>query len=393
MTPLPDFDPYELLGVDGSADAATIDRAYKARIRYVHPDVAGIAGLDETKRLNIAREWLLDPELRAQLPKLPPRWGARRAGPPPPSHEPTPAPPSARPQDTSWYWDGAAAPPPRPAWAYDPALDDPLTFDYGASTDPLRAYFESIRSLTSDERARVTYSLGDEPPLFFDDFKDLVSERVWARSQALHDAIDQVWRERVDEAPPLLFPRGRVFGNGIVVANAYAQWLLMGDAISQKTRDPAVIRALAARCTASWGASVGHTRYAGHQQEVVAFLDDARKLSLSSAVRLAKAWQRDMGGYLFGRPGEDWFPSSLEHPRPELVSARLAAVDASRVEPPDGLAYELRNDFRCGLRLTAYVFALGGASEPGRDYLRPWRDALDGSPSFLDRARWGMPLD
>lgn len=392
MTPPPDFDPFELLGVDASADAATIDRAYKARIRYVHPDVAGIAGLDETKRLNIAREWLLDPELRAQLPRPSPRWGARRAGPPPPSREATPPPPSARPHDTSWYWDGAAAPPPRPAWAYDPALDDPLTFDYGAWTDPLRAFFESIRSLTRDERARVTYSLGDEPPLFFDDFEDLVGERMWARSQALADAIDRVWRERVDEAPPLLFPRGRVFGNGIVVANAYAQWLLMGDAISQKTRDPVAIRALAARCTASWDASVGHTRYAGHEQEVVTFLDDARKLSVSSAVRLAKAWQRDMGGYLFGRPGEDWFPSSLEHPRPELVSARLAAVDASRVEPPDELAYELRNGFRCGLRLTAYVLAVGGASEPGRDYLRPWRDAIDSSPSFLDRARWGMPL-
>jgi hypothetical protein len=398
MTPPPDFDPFALLGVDAFADAVTIDRAYKARIRYVHPDIAGIAGLDETKRLNIAREWLLDPELRAQLPKPPPRWGARRTEPPPAERPPAsrgtpPPPPSARPHDTSWYWDGAAAPPPRPAWSYDPAFDDPLAFDYGASTEALRALFESVRSLTGDERARVTHSLGEQPPLFFDGFQTMVSDRMWARSQALQDAIERVWRERVDEAPPLLFPRGRVFGNGIVVANAYAQWLLMGDAISQKTREPAAIRALAVRCTAPWRASVGHPRYAGHQQEVVAFLDDARALSPKSAVRLAKAWQRDMGGFLFGRPGEDWFPGSLEHPRPELVSARLAAVDASRVEPPDDLAVELRNGFRCGLRLTAYVLALGGASDPGRDYLRPWRDAVDGSPSFMDRARWGMPLD
>ncbi len=394
----PDFDPYQLLGVDGSADPATIDRAYKARIRHVHPDIAGIAGLDETKRLNIAREWLLDPELRAQLPKPSPRWGRRRAPQPPPSSStppstPPPPPPPTQSQDSSWYWDGAAAPPSRPAWAYDPSVEDPVTFDYGAWTDTLRAFFESVRSLTSDERARVTYSLGEEPPLFFEDFKDLVSERMWARSEALEDAIERLWRERVDEAPPLLFPRGRVFGNGIVVANAYAQWLLLGDAIRQKTPDPAAIAALAARCTAAWVASIGHTRYAGRQQEVVACLDDARTLSLNAAARLAKAWQRDMGGYLFGRPGEDWFPGSLDHPRPDLVSARLAAVDASRVEPPDDLPYELRNGFRCGLRLTAYVLALGGVSEPGRDYLRPWRDAMDGSPSFLDRARWGMPLD
>ena len=68
MTSPLDFDPYQLLGVDGHADAITIDRAYKARIRQVHPDVAGPAGLEETKRLNVAREWLMAAELRAPLP-------------------------------------------------------------------------------------------------------------------------------------------------------------------------------------------------------------------------------------------------------------------------------------------------------------------------------------
>jgi hypothetical protein len=405
-TPLPDFDPYELLGVDASVDAATIDRAYKARIRYVHPDIAGIAGLDETKRLNIAREWLLDPELRVQLPKPSPRWGARRAAPPrqtepatestrptaPPPTPPTKPPPATSSRDTSWYWDGAAAPPPRPTWDYDPEADDPVAFDFGAWTELLRTYFEAIRALTSDERARVTYSLGEEPPLFFGDFEDVVSEQMWARSEALEDAIERVWRERLDEESPLLFPRGRVFGNGIVVANAYAQWLLLSDAIHQKTRDADAITALASRCTAAWDASVGHARFADHQQDVIACLDDARRLSVQPAERLAKAWERDMGGYLYGKPGEDWFPGALDHPGPALVSARLAAVDASRIEPPDELAYELRNGFRCGLRLTAYVLALGGVSEPGRDYLRPWQEALDPNPSFRDRARWGMPL-
>jgi len=86
------------------------------------------------------------------------------------------------------------------------------TLDPHIWTDPLRAFFASIRSLASAERSRVTYSLGDELPLFVDAFEDLVSERMWARSQALQDAIERVWRERLDEAPPLLFPRGRVFG-------------------------------------------------------------------------------------------------------------------------------------------------------------------------------------
>jgi hypothetical protein len=379
-----------------------------------------VAGLDETKRLNIAREWLLDPDLRAQLPKPSPRWGRRRkaspppqpppapgtppqppspphAGQPPPQPPPAPGappqpPPSAGSGDTSWFWEGKAAPPPRPKWSYNPELDDPLTFDYGAWNAPLRAFFDSIRSLTSDERARVTYSLGEEPPLFFDDFEEVVTEQMWARSLALEDAIERVWGERIGEEPPLLFPRGRVFGNGSVVANAYAQWLLLSDAIGQKISDPTAIEALASRCTAAWNASIGSPRFGARQAQVAACLDDARTLSFNAAMRLAKAWQRDMGGYLFGRPGEDWFPGGDDRVRPDLVSARLAAVDASRIDPPDDMPFDDRNAFRCGLRLTAYVIALGGASEPGRDYLRPWQEALDPNPSFADRARWGMPL-
>lgn len=389
---LPDFDPYELLGLDASADAATVDRAYKARIRHVHPDIAGVAGLDETKRLNIAREWLLDPDLRVQLPPPVSRWGRDPETTTTTRQQKPPAPRAAPGTDTEWYWAGQPAPPPKASWDYDPELDDPLSFDYGAWNDELHLFFETIRGLSADERARVTYSLGEEPPLIFEDFKDLVGERLWARSRALEDAIEAVWRERVDEGPPLLFPRGRVFGNGIVVANAYAQWRLLGEAITQKTRDPLAVAALEKRCSAPWAASVGQVRYGRYHDTVVACLDDARRLTPTQAQRLSKAWERDMGGFLFGRPGEDWFPRSLEPVSPDLVSARLAAVDASRIEPPGDMPYEQRNGFRCGLRLAAYVLALGGVSEPGRDYLRPWTEALDPNPSFADRARWGMPL-
>ena len=397
--PLPDFDPFELLGVDASADAAMVDRAYKARIRHVHPDIAGVAGLDETKRLNIAREWLLDAELRAQLPPPAPRWGRLPKRPKPadtPSSTTTqqapPRPPRAA-TETDWFWEGKAAPPPRPSWDYDPEADDPLKYDFGAWNDELRLLFETVRDLTADERARVTYSLGEEPPMLFDDFEAVVGERMWARSVALQDAIEQVWRERVDEGPPLLFPRGRVFGNGIVVVNAYAQWRLLGEAIAQKTRDPLAVAALEKRCTAPWAASVGHLRFGSRQEQVTACLDDARRMTLAQTIRLSRAWERDMGGFLFGRPGEDWFPGIDEDVRPDLIAARLAAVDASRIEPPEDMPFEQRNGFRCGLRLSAYMFALEGINEGGRDYLRPWKEALDPNPSFVDRARWGMPKD
>lgn len=390
MTQPPDFDPYELLGVDITADDATIDRAYKARIRWVHPDIAGTAGLNESKRLNVAREWLLDAELRATLPKPKSKSRRRRREPPPrwaPPEEPA-APPPPRPRGQTWEKTERR----RPPGEYDPFEDDPLTFDYGPSADELHAFFDSVRSISDDERARVTYSLGDEPPIFFDEFREIVSDRLWARSRALEDAIARVWAEREDEQPPLLFPRGRVFGNGSVVANAFAQWILLGDAMRQRTRDAATVEALATRCTWAWRASLDHERFGDYQREVAAFLDDARDLSLTSAERLAISWQRHMGSYLYGRPGEDWFPGSLDHAKPLLVSARLAAVDASRIEPPQDLAYEHHNGFRYGLRLTAHVLALGGVQHRGQDFLRPWQEALDPNPSFSDRARWGMPL-
>jgi hypothetical protein len=391
-----DFDPFELLGVDGSADAVTIDRAYKARIRYVHPDIAGPAGLAESKRLNVAREWLLDPQLRERLPKPRPsgrsRWRQRQEQPPTSGPTPTPGPPPTR-ADPSGTWTSGweTRPRTRPAWDYDPWLDDALVFDYGSATTRLRAFFEDIRKLTADERARVTYSLGDEPPVYLADLTDLVSDELKGRSRALSDAIERVWRERDDEGPPLLFPRGRVFGNGAAVAEAYAQWQLLGGAVRQHARDDRAVDAWAARSTWPWTASVGQPRYGMYERAVEAFFDEARNLTLVTAQRLARAWERDMGSFVYGRPGEDWFPGALTTPRPELVSARLAAVDASRIEPPVGMEWELHNGFRYGLRLTAYVLALGGVDEPGRDYLRPWRAAFDAEPSFVDRARWGLP--
>ena len=46
MTADPGFDPYLVLGVGVDADELVIQLAYRARIREVHPDLAGAAGLE-----------------------------------------------------------------------------------------------------------------------------------------------------------------------------------------------------------------------------------------------------------------------------------------------------------------------------------------------------------
>jgi len=63
----PDFDLYRALEVDREASVETIEAAFRSLVRRHHPDVAPDRreALARTKQLNIAREWLTDPKLRA----------------------------------------------------------------------------------------------------------------------------------------------------------------------------------------------------------------------------------------------------------------------------------------------------------------------------------------
>lgn len=65
---IPDFDLYEALGVSVDADATAIRAAHREAVRLVHPDAAPDGETDdaEAKRLNVARDWLIDPVRRAR---------------------------------------------------------------------------------------------------------------------------------------------------------------------------------------------------------------------------------------------------------------------------------------------------------------------------------------
>ncbi len=67
--PLPPFDLYRELGVPPWADRVTIEAAYRTLMKIHHPDVASDpgVGLERGKRLNIARQWLTDPERRRRF--------------------------------------------------------------------------------------------------------------------------------------------------------------------------------------------------------------------------------------------------------------------------------------------------------------------------------------
>ena len=367
----PGFDPFEVLGVGRDADSVLIQLAYKARIRQAHPDIVGAAGLAQAKRLNAAREWLLDPIRRAQLLQTtashqPGARSTRGAHPPP-----------RGPRSRQRPWTGATD---------DPSRIDPDSFDFGPRTHDLRALFWAMRTLSRDDRARVNYSLGDSRPVFFEAYRDYFGPQLWSQSRALRDAVSLIWHMHVDEEPPSVFPLGRLLPSGFLVANATAQWILLGDFLKQELggaafRSEHIIDAFAARCVGPWQASVGQARYGPHHQQVVAFLGTATTLSVDAAERLARSWRRHMGqndaGAVSGQLGPGvWLPAPSNYPEVLRVSGYLAAVDASRIEPPAGLEPASHDAYRYGLRLTAHVLALGLVNGSGPDYLRPWREAI-----------------
>ena len=63
-TPIPSDDLYRRLGVPRDAGPEAIELAWRGLLRLHHPDVAGPDGLELAKRINVAHDWLSDPDLR-----------------------------------------------------------------------------------------------------------------------------------------------------------------------------------------------------------------------------------------------------------------------------------------------------------------------------------------
>jgi DnaJ-like protein len=74
LDPIPEFDLYAELAIEPGADALAVERAWRARVRSVHPDRASVGkereATQRTARLNIAREWLMDPSRRARYDEV-----------------------------------------------------------------------------------------------------------------------------------------------------------------------------------------------------------------------------------------------------------------------------------------------------------------------------------
>src|SRR5512141_1277766 len=63
---VPTDDLYAQLDLPADASPEAIEVAWRGLLRLHHPDVAGPAGLERAKRINVAHDWLSDPGRRAR---------------------------------------------------------------------------------------------------------------------------------------------------------------------------------------------------------------------------------------------------------------------------------------------------------------------------------------
>ena len=151
---LPADDLYARLEVPADASFEAIEVAWRALLKQHHPDVAGggADADDRAKRINVAHDWLSDPELRARYDRErhdPGRASARHDG-----------------AGRAGARDGAWTPPPdgsrrRAAGAAPP----PLRRRPADAEEALARHLDRVERLTPDEIDRL--GLAETPPIAF----------------------------------------------------------------------------------------------------------------------------------------------------------------------------------------------------------------------------------
>jgi hypothetical protein len=310
---VPDDDLYARLEVGSEASPEAIELAWRALLKQHHPDVAGdgAEALDRAKRINVAHDWLSDPDLRA-------RYDADRAGVPAAVASRSAGAPrgrSGRVVDAPWRraaW--AAARPPRPA---GPRRTDLVS---GTPDERLARFLARVERLTPDELDRL--AAAEPPPIAF---------LATVRRFLTPEARDTFAGCEAALAARVAHERWAETGvrEGLLAAGAEVVLApFLDDLLAEPFRGRARDRLLRA-----WDASVDQPRHGPNGTAVAALVDQVR------------GWTpADVAAFLRASAGVDagqrpW-PAALDREEDEAlrISAELAARDVWAAMPVGALA-------------------------------------------------------
>ena len=345
---LPADDLYARLELSIDASPEAIEVAWRALLKRHHPDVAGAAAdADErSKRINVAHDWLSDPELRARYDReRHPRAGrgVGRGAPPPPARR--------RPAGSS------ASPSP------------PLKRRPADVEEALARHLERVERLTPDEQDRL--GLAETPPVAF---VASIARFLSPDQLAALEAVEKRVHERLPRA---------VRWNAAVRDSAvgYAQELVLGPFLDQHLSEPFRDR-VRERLTRGWDAAVDQPRYGPNGPAVASAIAGIAALSGPELRRVATAAAADS----VGRSGPTW-PRGLRPDEDDAlrVSSELARRDIVAALPAPIAAAARRSLERA---IHALVLRHGFPATTFEEMMGPWRDAfcVTGAPRPSVRA-------
>jgi curved DNA-binding protein CbpA len=364
---VPADDLYARLQVPAGASFEAIEVAWRTLLKRHHPDVAGEPGLEATKRINVAHDWLSDPDLRTRYDR------ERHPGRAPsadrmPWRRRAPTRDATRPRsgaESAPHRSGARAP-----WPTDPAA----TF---------ARFLDRLERLTTDEIDRL--ALAEPHAIAFAASLDRILPAD--RRAAFVDAEGRA-RQRVERGNWARLP----VRDAIV---AVALELTVGPYLDAEVPDPTRSR-IRERLLRGWEAAIDQPRYGPNSpivervRERAARLspDEVRELATAAEAPIVAANRRRSGG----DDGTDEEPPGLAGPWPFghdpsedealRVSAMLAARDVACAPDLAGIPAADVARVRDVLGLVGHVIALrhGFGAGAYAELVGPWR-AATGDPA------------
>jgi len=334
---LPADDLYARLELPADATFEAVEVAWRALLKRHHPDVAGgAADADErAKRINVAHDWLSDPDLRARYDRE--RHPGRRLG-----------------RRGSTPRDAASRVPTREAPAR-PLRRPPLD-----AHEALARHLDRIEQLTPDELDRLT--LAETPPIaFVASISRFLSPELTATLESVerrvHERLPQAFRWNAGVRDSAVG-----FGQEIVLA-AFLDEHLSGD-FRERVRE---------RLTRGWAAAVDQPRYGPNGRAVTSAIAALRALPadqlrwVAAAAAAAEPTARGTGG-------PPW-PRGL---RPDEDDALRVSSELARRDALAGLAGAIPPPARRSLERAIHALVLrhGFTTAAFDDLVRPWRTAL-----------------